>query len=53
MHRSETMYSLGQMLDKLPPRETCDELLEAFVATVYPLIPVLHLPSFYRQWDRF
>jgi hypothetical protein len=45
--------SLGRLIDMLPAKEICDQLWEAFMNTVYPLIPVLHLPTFYSQYDGF
>ena len=41
------------MFDKLPERQTCNRLWAQFIATVYPLVPILHLPTFWRQIDSF
>lgn len=41
------------MLDSLPSRETCNRLWSQFMAAVYPLIPILHLPMFWQQVDSF
>ncbi|KAH6663416.1 fungal-specific transcription factor domain-containing protein [Halenospora varia] len=46
-------HSLASTLSKLPPRETCDYVYEHFVESVHPLIPLLHLPTFDRQYRRF
>lgn len=51
--RLEEVQTLRKLLDELPSKEVCEQLWWTFMATVYPLIPVLHLPSFYRQYDRF
>jgi hypothetical protein len=37
----------------LPDKETCERLCEMFFATVFPLIPVLHLPSFADDFRTF
>lgn len=47
----DTLRYLGRLVEKLPPKEICDQLWEAFINTVYPLIPILHLPTFYEQYD--
>lgn len=49
----DKVHTLGQILDKLPPRDVCEGIWANFMATIYPVIPVLHLPIFYRQVDRF
>lgn len=49
----DSLRSLTLLVDRLPPRETCDQLWEAFINTVYPLIPFLHLPTFYAEYDDF
>ena len=51
--RVDRLHSLAQMLDNLPTKETCNRLWSQFMATVYPLIPVLHLPTFWRRVDSF
>ena len=40
-------------MEQLPHGETCDRLWTNFIETVYPLLLILHLPSFYRQFDAF
>ena len=47
------LHTLGHVINKLPPKEVCDDLWNTFVATIYPLIPILHLPTMYRQLDQF
>jgi hypothetical protein len=49
----DSLHSMVQIIDNLPPRETCDRLWAVFITTVYPLIPILHLPTFYSQYDEF
>ena len=45
--------SMPCMLSLLPPRETCEQLRAHFIATVYPLIPILPLPLFNKHWEDF
>ena len=40
-------------LNKLPSRAICDRLILSFVQTVHPVVPLLHLPSFKRDYERF
>jgi hypothetical protein len=47
------LRSLGQIVATLPPRSTCDKLLTAFIEIIYPMIPILHLPTFYHQYEDF
>ena len=47
------LHSLGQIVEQVPSREICDRLWATFISSVYPLIPVLHLPTFYRQYNDF
>lgn len=51
--RHDRLHTLGHIVSQLPSKETCDELWSTFIATIYPLIPILHLPTFYRQLDQF
>jgi hypothetical protein len=49
----DRLHTLGHVINKLPSKEVCDELWNTFVATIYPLIPILHLPTMYKQLDQF
>jgi hypothetical protein len=51
--RHDRLHTLGHIINKLPPKATCDELWSTFIATIYPLIPILHLPTAYKQLDQF
>jgi hypothetical protein len=45
---------VGVLMPRFPPPDLADELLGIFFARVHPLFPILHRPTFYRQWrDRF
>jgi Fungal specific transcription factor domain len=37
----------------LPPKPICDSLYKTFLCYVNPLIPLLHLPTFHDQYQRF
>lgn len=39
--------------DLLPPRPTCDTLLDAYVNTFQSVLPILHIPSFSRDYESF
>lgn len=47
------IYSLSQLLDTLPPKDTCDELYQTFLDNIHPIAPLLHLPTFEAQYIRF
>jgi hypothetical protein len=47
------IYSLSQLLDTLPPKETCDELYRNFLDNIHPITPLLHIPTFQSQYIRF
>ncbi|KAI9665993.1 MAG: hypothetical protein M1821_003928 [Bathelium mastoideum] len=53
LFRYDSLHSLGQIIETVPSKEICDSLWAAFIATIYPLIPILHLPTFYQQYDDF
>jgi hypothetical protein len=46
-------HSHASALSQLPPREACDIFYGGFVSSVHPLIPLIHLPTFDRQYHRF
>lgn len=37
----------------LPSQEVCEQLCKVFFTTVFPLIPILHLPSFAEDFQEF
>ena len=51
--RCDKVHGLGQMLDKVPPREVCNRLWANLMISVYPLVPILHLPTFWHNVDAF
>jgi len=46
-------YTLACILAMLPDQDTCEKLCHLFCATVFPLIPLLHLPSFADDFRAF
>jgi Fungal specific transcription factor domain len=46
-------YTISCVLSTLPPKSACDVLLKSFFTTVYPVIPVLHLPTFSDEYQSF
>jgi hypothetical protein len=45
--------SLKQLLEALPPRNSCDLLCKEYFNAVHGIIPIIHGPSFQKQYDRF
>ncbi|KAJ5175082.1 uncharacterized protein N7482_000959 [Penicillium canariense] len=41
------------LLNDLPSRETCDELVHHYLRTLGLIYRVLHIPSFYQDYERF
>ncbi|KAJ5128944.1 hypothetical protein N7448_002654 [Penicillium atrosanguineum] len=41
------------LLDDLPPREICDELIQHYLRTLGLVYRVLHIPSFFENYDCF
>ncbi|CRG86498.1 hypothetical protein PISL3812_03504 [Talaromyces islandicus] len=39
--------------DLLPPRPSCDMLLDAYTNTFQSVLPILHIPSFAREYESF
>lgn len=39
--------------DLLPPRPSCDMLLDAYINTFQSVLPILHIPSFSREYESF
>lgn len=46
-------YTLTCLLALLPTKSRCSVLCNSFFVTVFPLIAVLHLPSFIAEYDEF
>jgi hypothetical protein len=46
-------YRLGCILALLPSKETCERLCELFFSTVFPLLPILHLPAYAEDFRTF
>jgi hypothetical protein len=51
--RCKRKYTLGCLAALLPGRAICRRLCAAFFTSVYPLTPILHLPSFSEEYDSF
>lgn len=45
--------SAGCGREVLPPRTTCDHLVEAYINTFETVLRILHVPSFSREYERF
>lgn len=41
------------LLNDLPPRKICDELIQHYLRTLGLIYRVLHIPSFYEDYERF
>ena len=46
-------YKLSCIIAMLPSKVTCEKLCDLFFATVFPLMPLLHLPSFETDVSSF
>jgi hypothetical protein len=51
--RCNQKYNLGCLVAILPGRDVCQRLCATFFASIYPLTPILHLPSFSADYDSF
>jgi hypothetical protein len=40
----------NRLIPRFPPPDLADGLLKIFFTCVHPLFPILHRPTFYRQW---
>ncbi|KAF3771408.1 hypothetical protein M406DRAFT_67712 [Cryphonectria parasitica EP155] len=50
----ETRWSkLCGLLEKLPPRSACDELLQSFLYAVRPIVCIVHVPTLMRDYEAF
>ena len=49
----ENRYSLTCILAMLPDQDKCEKLCNLFFATVFPIMPLLHLPSFADDFRSF
>ncbi|KAE9365933.1 hypothetical protein N431DRAFT_487811 [Stipitochalara longipes BDJ] len=45
--------SIAHILSQIPAKITCNMLCQSFVINVYPMIPIIHLPSFKQACHRF
>lgn len=62
MDSSRDGLNLGDILERLPDRDSCDYLYSVFMCCVHPLTPYFHYPTFdkryrqfwmwFEQWDR-
>lgn len=41
------------LLNDLPPRDVCDELVRDYLRTLGLIYRILHIPSFYQDYERF
>jgi hypothetical protein len=46
-------FSLGCIVNSIPPRAACEQLEEAFFSSQYPLSPIFHIPMFRKQLQEF
>ena len=37
----------------MPDRATCDVLFDSFISNFHPVVPVVHVPSFRREYEKF
>ena len=44
-------HSLRCLVTLLPSKETCEKLCDIFFSSIFPLMPLLHLPSFGRDFQ--
>ncbi|KAL2860973.1 Zn(II)2Cys6 transcription factor [Aspergillus lucknowensis] len=44
---------LPDVLSTVPPREECDELVGCYLRTFEPIYRVLHIPSFWMEYEEF
>lgn len=42
-----------RMLQSLPPKKVCDVLLESFLLSVKPLLPLVHAPTLLHDYEAF
>ncbi|EXA31192.1 hypothetical protein FOVG_17510 [Fusarium oxysporum f. sp. pisi HDV247] len=45
--------SVQEILDSLPPRSCCDYLISHFFKNIFALFPILHGPTFQKQYTAF
>ncbi|KAK0121209.1 hypothetical protein ONS96_011387 [Cadophora gregata f. sp. sojae] len=53
MAQATLTLTAGAARQLLPPRETCDVLLEAYISSFESVLQILHVPSFRRDYQRF
>ena len=44
---------MPSFLDVLPGRNLCDFLFEAFVWNFHPVVPLVHIPTFTQEYEKF
>ncbi|KAF3394211.1 hypothetical protein F1880_005082 [Penicillium rolfsii] len=49
----ESVPELQKLLASLPPKATCDKLLEVYTTNCEKTLRVVHIPSFLRQYQTF
>ncbi|KAJ5364015.1 uncharacterized protein N7496_009728 [Penicillium cataractarum] len=49
----ESFPELQHLLSSLPPKSTCDKLLEVYTTNCEKTLRVIHVPSFLRQYTSF
>ncbi|KAK7429221.1 hypothetical protein QQZ08_004231 [Neonectria magnoliae] len=52
LNRVELQEPIRDIPATLPFKETCDELVRCYFRTLEPLYRVVHIPSFWREYDR-
>ncbi|KAK7413060.1 hypothetical protein QQX98_008068 [Neonectria punicea] len=52
LNRVELEEPIRDIPATLPLKETCDELVRCYFRTLEPLYRVVHIPSFWREYDR-
>lgn len=49
----DSFPELLQLLQYLPPKQTCDKLVSNYTTNFEKTLRILHIPSFLRQYDHF
>ena len=44
---------LANLLKAIPPKVVCDALLQSFSISVYPILPLVHLPTLQKDYSSF
>ncbi|KAF4986712.1 hypothetical protein FGRMN_10709 [Fusarium graminum] len=51
-HSSTLDQPIQDLRDTLPAKPVCDELIACYLRTFEPLYRIIHVPSFWREYDR-